>query len=103
MRAVFSLPQGRSSTVRKREIAADFAPNSKEMKKCLGYPVSDFEQRSANISIDHPLALENYRAAPQSGLRQTQGKVGTEDLRKAMIHYRMLFEELIREPEPARL
>jgi hypothetical protein len=66
-----------------------------------GYPVSDFEQRAADISVDHPLVLENYRAAHQSALRQSQGQASTEDLRKAMIHYRTLFEELIREPETA--
>jgi hypothetical protein len=52
--------------------------------------------------VDHPLFLENYRAAHQSALRQSQGQASTEDLRKAMIHYRTLFEELIREPETAR-
>jgi hypothetical protein len=68
-----------------------------------GYPVSDFEQRAADISVDHPLVLENYRAAHQCALLQTTGKASTEDLRQAMIHYRTLFEELVREPEPARL
>jgi hypothetical protein len=63
-----------------------------------GYPVGDFEQRAADISVDHPLVLENYRAAHESALRQTQGKASTEDLRQAMIHYRTLFEELVREP-----
>ena len=67
-----------------------------------GYPVSDFEQRAADISVDHPLVLENYRAAHQSALRQTRGQASTEDLRQAMIHYRTLFEELVREPEAAR-
>jgi hypothetical protein len=67
-----------------------------------GYPVSDFEQRAADISVDHPLVLENYRIAHQSALRQTRGQASTEDLRQAMIHYRTLFEELVREPETAR-
>lgn len=66
-----------------------------------GYPVSDFEQRAADISVDHPLVLENYRAAHQSALLQTKGQANTEDLRQAMIHYRTLFEELVREPESA--
>lgn len=66
-----------------------------------GYPVSDFEQRAADISVDHPLVLENYRAAHQCALRQTKGQASTEDLRQAMIHYRTLFEELVREPEAA--
>lgn len=67
-----------------------------------GYPVSDFEQRAADISVDHPLVLENYRAAHQGALLQTRGQASTEDLRQAMIHYRTLFEELVGEPEAAR-
>jgi hypothetical protein len=64
-----------------------------------GYPVSDFEQRAADISVDHPLVLENYRTAHEIALRQTQGQANTEDLRQAMVHYRTLFEELVSEPE----
>jgi hypothetical protein len=66
-----------------------------------GYPMSDFEQRVADISVDHPLVLDNYRAAHQGALRQSRGEASTEDLRKAMIHFRTLFEDLIREPETA--
>jgi len=66
-----------------------------------GYPVSDFEQRVADISTDHPLVLDNYRAAHHTAVRQTRGLASTEDLRQAMIHYRTLFEELIREPAVA--
>jgi hypothetical protein len=67
-----------------------------------GYPVSDFEQRAADISVDYPLVLENYRAAHEIAVRQTSGQAGTEELRQAMIHYRTLFEELVAEPEVAR-
>ena len=67
-----------------------------------GYPVSDFEQRAADISVDHPLVLANYRTAHEIAVRQTQGKANTEDLRQAMIHYRTLFEELVGEPELAQ-
>lgn len=67
-----------------------------------GYPVSDFDQRAADISVDHPLVLQNYRTAHEIALRQTQGQANTEDLRQAMIHYRTLFEELVGEPELAR-
>jgi len=67
-----------------------------------GYPVSDFEQRAADVSVDHPLVLENYRAAHQCALRQSSGDANTEDLRQAMIHYRTLFEDLVNEPEIAR-
>jgi hypothetical protein len=67
-----------------------------------GYPVSDFEQRAADISVDHPLVLENYRTAHDIALRQRKGQANTEDLRQAMIHYRTLFEELVGEPDLAR-
>jgi hypothetical protein len=64
-----------------------------------GYPVSDFEQRAADISVDHPLVMENYRLAHGIALRQSLGQANTEELRQAMIHYRTLFEELVGEPE----
>ncbi len=64
-----------------------------------GYPVSDFEQRAADISVHHPLVLENYRSAHETALRQMRGQASTEDLRQAMVHYRTLFEELVNEPE----
>ncbi len=67
-----------------------------------GYPVSDFEQRAADISVDHPLVLDNYRAAHRTAVLQTQGQANTEDLRQAMIHFRRLFEDLVGEPEVAR-
>jgi len=64
-----------------------------------GYPVSEFAQRAADISVDHPLVLEHYRTAHDIAIRQTKGEASTEDLRQAMIHYRSLFEELVGEPE----
>jgi hypothetical protein len=67
-----------------------------------GYPVSDFEQRAADISVDHPRVLENYRAAHRGAIRHTEGHASTEDLRQAMIHYRTLFEELVSEPAVTR-
>ena len=67
-----------------------------------GYPVSDFEQRAADISVDYPLVLENYRSAHEIAARQTRGQASTEELRQAMIHYRTLFNELVGEPEMAR-
>ena len=66
-----------------------------------GYPVSDFEQRAADISVDYPLVLENYRSAHEIAVRQTHGQTSTEELRQAMIHYRTLFEELVGESEIA--
>ena len=63
-----------------------------------GYPVADFEQRAADISVDHPNVVANYRAGHEITLRHARGQAGTEDLRKAIIHYRDLFEELVTEP-----
>jgi hypothetical protein len=71
-----------------------------DVMSARGYPVSDFEQRAADISVDHPLVLANYRTAHDIALRQTKGQASTEDLRQAMIHYRSLFEELVSEQKP---
>jgi len=60
-----------------------------------GYPMGDFEQRAADISVDHPVVVQNYRAAHDLALRQAKGQATTEDLRRAMIHYRALFEDLV--------
>lgn len=60
-----------------------------------GYPTEDFDQRSADISVDYPLVVENYRAAQAITLRSEEGQAGTEDLRQAMVHYRSLFSGLL--------
>jgi hypothetical protein len=60
-----------------------------------GYPVRDFEQRAADISVTYPQVVENYRAAHASSLASARGGASTEDLRAAMIHYRALFDELL--------
>jgi hypothetical protein len=61
-----------------------------------GYPVSDeFDQRAADISVDHPVVVEHYRAAHAISQRATAGDASTEDLRQAMVHFRALFEELL--------
>ena len=62
-----------------------------------GYPMGDFEQRAADISVDHPVVVQNYRAAHEIAIRQAKGQATTEDLRRAMIHYRALFEDLVYE------
>jgi hypothetical protein len=67
-----------------------------------GYPVADFDQRAADISVDHPLVVENYRAAHSIAILHSRGKASTEQLRQGMIHYRSLFEELISEPYDVR-
>jgi hypothetical protein len=66
--------------------------------KSRGYPVSDFDQRAADISVDHPRVVENYRSAHEIALRLGKDQASTEDLRTAMIHYRSLFEELVQVP-----
>jgi len=66
--------------------------------KTRGYPVSDFNQRAADISVDHPRVVENYRSAHEIALRVGKNEATTEDLRTAMIHYRSLFEELVQVP-----
>ena len=63
--------------------------------KARGYPVSDFDQRAADISVDHPRVMENYRSAHEIALRVGKDQASTEELRTAMIHYRSLFEELV--------
>jgi len=60
-----------------------------------GYPVGDFEQNAADISVDHPLVVENYRIAHEIAVREGHGANNTEDLRKAMVSYRVLFEDLL--------
>jgi hypothetical protein len=62
-----------------------------------GYPMGDFEQRAADISVDHPVVTQNYRSAHEIALRQAKGQASTEDLRRAMIHYRSLFDDLVNE------
>lgn len=71
-----------------------------EVMTALGYPVADFDQRAADISVDHPVVVQNYRAAHDIALRHSRGQASTEDLRRAMVHYRSLFDELL-ESSPA--
>ena len=63
--------------------------------RARGYPVSDFEQRAEDLSVDHPEVVQNYRAGHSLALRSGRGEAQTEDLRQAMVHYRALFEELL--------
>jgi len=79
-----------------------------DVMKARGYPVSDFDQRAGDISVEHPHVVEHYRTAHEIALRHERKEASTEDLRQAMIHYRALFDELIgadeavatRQPEP---
>jgi hypothetical protein len=69
----------------------------RDVMSTRGYPASDFEQLAADISVDHPMVIKNYRTAHAIAFRQTKGQASTEDLRQAMIHYRTLFGELASE------
>jgi len=74
-----------------------------EVMAARGYPTGDFEQRVADVSVDHPQVVEHYRAAHAIALRMKEGgQANTEDLRQAMVHYRALFEDLLEtdKPEP---
>jgi hypothetical protein len=62
-----------------------------------GYPVGEFEQRAADISVDHPQVVSNYRAAHRVALDHERGESSTEDLRQGIVHYRALFDELLQE------
>ncbi len=66
-----------------------------EVMRERGYPVDDFDQQAADISVDHPTVVENYRAAHDIYLSQQNGEVGTEVQRQAFVHYRALFEKLL--------
>jgi hypothetical protein len=63
-----------------------------------GYPVEDFEQRAADVSVDHPQVVENYREGHRLAMASANGDDSTENLRRAMQHYRALFDELV-EPD----
>jgi hypothetical protein len=69
-----------------------------EVMERRGYPVNGFEQAAADLSVDHPVVVENYRAASAIAQRNRQGEAGTEDLRQALVYYRALFHELLRSP-----
>jgi len=66
-----------------------------EVMQIRAYPVSDFEQRAADISVSYPALVSNYRAAREIALKNEKQEANTEELRQALIHYRSLFEELL--------
>jgi hypothetical protein len=66
-----------------------------EVMRERGYPIDDFDQRAADISVDHPNVVEHYRAAHIIHLAQEKGDIGTEAQREAFVHYRALFEKLL--------
>jgi hypothetical protein len=64
-----------------------------------GYPVADFDQRYEDLSVDHGEVVAHYRTGHHIAASHARGEAGTEELRRAMIHYRALFDDLVNEPE----
>ena len=60
-----------------------------------GYPMGRFEERSADVSVEHPEVVEHYRVAHRISEGNAAGRASTEDLRQAMVHYRALFADLV--------
>lgn len=73
-----------------------------EVMDARGYPVADFEERASEISVNHALVVEHYRAGHEIALKHVKGQATTEDMRQGMIHYRTLFDDLLGVPEIAR-
>jgi hypothetical protein len=70
-----------------------------DVMKTRGYPISNFDQRAADLSVHHPRVVDNYRAARDIAQRHRRGEATTEDLRQAMVHYRDLFQDLLEDRE----
>jgi len=71
-----------------------------DVMRARGYPMSDFEHRAEDISVDHPQVVQKFRAAHTIAARHERGEAGTEDLRQALVYYRDLFDDLL-EAHPA--
>jgi hypothetical protein len=67
-----------------------------------GYPMSDFDRRAEDLTVDHPHVVQNYRLAREIAVRHSRNEASTEDLRQAVVHYRGLFSNLLEEPRPVR-
>jgi hypothetical protein len=78
----------------------DAAELVSSLMQARGYPVTNFDQCAADISVNHPRVVENYRSAHTIAMRLGKGEASTEDLRSAMIYYRSLFEELVQVQTP---
>ena len=72
-----------------------------DVMKARGYPIDTFDQRAADLSVHHPRVVENYRAARDIALRHRRGQATTEDLRQAMVYYRVLFQDVLEDREHA--
>jgi hypothetical protein len=67
-----------------------------------GYPTGRFDEEVELLSVHHPAAVQHYRAANRLAAERERGAGGTEELRQAMIHYRALFEDLLKQGAPRR-
>jgi len=74
----------------------------RELMLKRGFPMGDFERRAADISVDHPEVVAHYRAAQAIAVRDERGEADTEELLKAVVHYRALFDELLEVREARR-
>ena len=77
-----------------------------EVMRERGYPMDDFDQRAADVSVDHPDVVHNYRSGHAIAMSSDRGEASTEALRTATLHYRALFQELLspgRDDEPAKI
>lgn len=101
-----SAEQRDSYATRWRETQAEFVDDPsgaiskadglvQDLMNARGYPMADFDQRAADVSVDHPQVVEEYRAAHVIAQRHAADGVETEDLRQAMVHYRALFDDLL--------
>jgi hypothetical protein len=70
-----------------------------DVMRTRGYPVADFDQRAADLSVHHPRVVDNYRSARDIAQRHRMGRATTEDLRRAMVYYRGLFQDLLEDRE----
>lgn len=73
----------------------------KEVMRARGYPTEDFEQRAADLSVEHPAVVQHYRAAQALADSNRAGQASTEELRQAVVHYRVLFNDLLQPPSSA--
>jgi hypothetical protein len=71
-----------------------------EVMKARGYPMTEFDRRAEDLSVNHPQVVRNYRAAHQIATAREKGEASTEELRRALVYYRDLFDDLL-EARPA--
>lgn len=74
-----------------------------EVMKKRGYPVTNFEQVAADLSVEYPAVVTHYRAGSRIAENSRKGSAKTEELRQALVHYRALFEELLEKNEDATI